>query len=188
MNHINFTLQIIDEIASIQQQWNEENEALVESHQQYVRELGYEFDEKLRLGQQLQKHIQQDKAKLEVEYSLLNQSIDSDCDVEMENLKAKYIQRLKLEEDNVMALMTEHALLKKSLQTLGKVIVLFSLSYSLYLSFSPSSYVSSSVFHLICMHPFPYSLLFSSLHIYVSPYLLLSTTIFQYSLTSTNYA
>ena len=44
-----------EEIATMQDQWNRENEALVESHQDYIRELTDEYNEKLRREHQLQK-------------------------------------------------------------------------------------------------------------------------------------
>ena len=112
--------QLNDEITAIQIRWNEENQALVESHQDYIRELTEEYEEKLKVEQNIQRKIQSDKEALEVHFDLLQKQIDVDADDEVDEMKVKYAQRLKFEEDTVMALMSEHAILKKSLQTLGK--------------------------------------------------------------------
>ena len=67
----------------------------------------------------MQKRIHQERGMLEVEFGSLKTHIDGDADVEIEDLKSKYAQRLKSEEELVMSFMSEHAILKKSLQTLG---------------------------------------------------------------------
>lgn len=67
-----------------------------------------------------QKTILSDKETMEIDYDRLNKRLDSNADAEIDDMKLKYAQRLKHEEDTVMILMSEHAVLKKSLQTLGK--------------------------------------------------------------------
>jgi DNA repair exonuclease SbcCD ATPase subunit len=67
-----------------------------------------------------QKTILNDKETMEIDYDRLNKRLDLNADVEIDDMKLKYAQRLKHEEDTVMLLMSEHAVLKKSLQTLGK--------------------------------------------------------------------
>lgn len=73
----------------------------VESHQEYIREVTEEYDEKLRLEQLAQKKLYNDKGILEIEFDTLKKQIDDDADDEMGGMKQKYAQRLKLEEDSV---------------------------------------------------------------------------------------
>ena len=108
------------EILAIQKRWNAENEALVESHQDYVRELTEEYDEKIRMEKDLTNKVYTDKATFLVEFADLNVHVDNDADEEMDEMKVKYAHRLKYEEDTVKASMAEHEVLRKSLQNLMK--------------------------------------------------------------------
>ena len=108
------------EILAIQRRWNAENEALVESHQDYVRELTEEYDEKIRMEKDLTNKVYTDKATFLVEFADLNVHVDNDADEEMDEMKVKYAHRLKYEEDTVKASMAEHEVLRKSLQNLMK--------------------------------------------------------------------
>merc|ERR1712146_478341 len=68
------------EIEKLRQRWDHENTALIDSHQEYIRELTEEYEEKLRLEAQLQKKILEDRVRLQQEFITLNEQIDEDAD------------------------------------------------------------------------------------------------------------
>jgi hypothetical protein len=52
--------------------WNEENRALVESHQKYLQELTVEYEEKLLAEQHKQKQLSREKESLKVSTSFFS--------------------------------------------------------------------------------------------------------------------
>ena len=50
----------------------------------------------------------------------LNTTIDENADVEIEDMKLRYANRLKAEDETLLNLMSDHQALKKNLQVLGK--------------------------------------------------------------------
>jgi hypothetical protein len=55
-----------DLCADAHKRWNEENRALVESHQKYLQELTIEYEEKLLAEQHKQKQLSREKEGLKV--------------------------------------------------------------------------------------------------------------------------
>ena len=109
-----------DEITILQDRWNSENETLVESHQDYVRELTEEYHEKLRLEHTIQERIRDERTISQHTIEAANVAIDKHADVEMDDMKVRFTNRLEAEEQTLMGLMSEHVLLKKSIQSLSK--------------------------------------------------------------------
>jgi phage terminase Nu1 subunit (DNA packaging protein) len=54
--------------ADAHKRWNEENRALVESHQKYLQELTIEYEEKLLAEQHKQKQLSREKEGLKVRF------------------------------------------------------------------------------------------------------------------------
>merc|ERR1711916_107456 len=102
------------------ERWDGENSALIETHQDYIRELTEEYEEKIRIEAQLQRRIEDDKIRLGQEFVALNDQIDADADQEMDDMKVKYVHRLKFEEETVVTLLKKHKALKHDLQVLNK--------------------------------------------------------------------
>ncbi len=102
------------------QRWNDENSALIESHQDYLRDLTAEYEEKLRIETQEQKDVLQTKQDLQVESDVMLKDIDEDGNMEVSVMKTRFESRLKSEDEAGVALMAEHAVLKKNLQLLVK--------------------------------------------------------------------
>ena len=86
---------------STHKKWNEENAALVNSHQAYLKELCYQYEEKLASEHTLQKQFLEEKAKIEHAAEERRDRIEVDGDDEVVEVKSRYEQRLKNEEETV---------------------------------------------------------------------------------------
>jgi cilia- and flagella-associated protein 57 len=100
--------------------WNVENAALVDSHQDYLREITAEYEEKLRKEKIEQKNIVKSKEDIKMDSDELLISIDDDATNEVNSMNIRYETRLQKENEAGVALMAEHAVLKKNLQLLVK--------------------------------------------------------------------
>jgi cilia- and flagella-associated protein 57 len=108
------------EIEESHKKWNAENSALVESHQSYLSKLTEEYESKLNEEHQSQKNLQQDKTRLQTDYDRCRGNIEGDADNEIDDMKTRFEMRLKQEEETCIALMADHAVMKKNLQMLNK--------------------------------------------------------------------
>lgn len=111
---------LLSEVESTHKKWNEENAALVNSHQAYLKELCYQYEEKLAGEHTLQKQFLEEKAKIEHGAGERRDHIELDGDDEVVEVKSRYEQRLKNEEETGVDLMAQHALVRKQLQNLNK--------------------------------------------------------------------
>ena len=100
--------------------WNVENAALVSAHQDYLRNLTNEYEEKLRLEQEEQREIQQQKEVVRMDNDDLLAVIDDDASHEVDVMNLNFEAKLQKENEAGVALMAEHAVLKKNLQLLVK--------------------------------------------------------------------
>ena len=78
---------LLKETEEMNRRWDEENRALVDSHQAYMREMTQVYEEKLRSEQSLQKDAQRAKEKLQTERSSTRLNIETDADLEVAALK-----------------------------------------------------------------------------------------------------
>mmetsp|Transcript_5890 Transcript_5890/g.6121 ORF Transcript_5890/g.6121 Transcript_5890/m.6121 type:complete len:1300 (+) Transcript_5890:152-4051(+) len=108
------------EIEESHKKWNAENSALVESHQNYLAKLTEEYESKLNEEHQTQKNLQQEKTRLQTDYDRSRGNIEYDADNEIDDMKTRFEMRLKQEEETCIALMADHAVMKKNLQMLNK--------------------------------------------------------------------
>jgi WD40 repeat protein len=111
-------LHLVNECTGSHERWNQDNIALVESHQAYIRELTNEYEDKLRLEDAIKKGLQDRKEHMQVDFEQNRDNIEEDCDTEIDDLKTLFEERLKAEEQVGLALMAEHAIVKKNLQIL----------------------------------------------------------------------
>jgi hypothetical protein len=109
---------LLKETEEMNRRWDEENRALVDAHQAYMREMTQVYEEKLRAEQALQRDAQRAKEKLQLERSAARANIELDADLEVATLKVKQEERLRQEEELGVELTAQHALLKKNLKTL----------------------------------------------------------------------
>jgi len=79
-----------EEIDEAHKRWNDENGALVESHQKYLQELTVEYEEKLLTEQLAQKNLLVDKEGMRVGHNSLQQDTEVDGDHEVAELKIRY--------------------------------------------------------------------------------------------------
>ncbi len=111
---------LMEETEDAHKRWNAENQALVESHQKYLHEITIEYEDKLSAEQRMQKKISSEKEVLQVEFSSNKNETEEFGDAEVAEMKIRYDSKLKKEEEEGLDLMAQHAVLKKSLQNLGK--------------------------------------------------------------------
>eukprot|EP01038_Epipyxis_sp_PR26KG_P006512 gene6512-8950_t len=78
---------LVDEIGDAQMRWNEENQALVESHQRYLQELTLDYEERLFIEQKAQKNIDKQKEELQVKFGGVQGEIEVDGDSEISEMK-----------------------------------------------------------------------------------------------------
>jgi len=112
--------QLAEEIEASHKKWNEENNELVEGHQAYLARLTEEYESKLNEEHQAQRNLQQEKTQLQTDYDRMRGNIEFDADHEIDDMKTRFELRLKQEEETSVALMADHAVMKKNLQMLNK--------------------------------------------------------------------
>jgi adenylate kinase len=61
---------LVRETEDTNRRWDEENKALVESHQAYLRQMTHMYEEKLRIEQSIQREAQKAKELLQVEFNI----------------------------------------------------------------------------------------------------------------------
>eukprot|EP01035_Chromulina_nebulosa_P020040 gene20040-26020_t len=93
---------------------------LFESHQLYLKELTEEYEEKLKEEQKLQRKLLEEKELLQVNNDETVNLIEDDADNEINQLRVKYENRLKFEEESSIDLKSQHTILQKNLQLLTK--------------------------------------------------------------------
>mmetsp|Transcript_5881 Transcript_5881/g.12968 ORF Transcript_5881/g.12968 Transcript_5881/m.12968 type:complete len:986 (+) Transcript_5881:89-3046(+) len=100
--------------------WNEENTALVQSHQKYLQELSVEYEEKLLAEQVGQRDMLHAKQRHSVVSLSLQVEIEGDGDREVAEMKIRYDAKIKQEEVTGKRLMDNHALFARSFDGLVK--------------------------------------------------------------------
>ena len=111
---------LLGEVENTHRRWNEENAALVNSHQAYLKELCYEYEEKLSYEHVEQKRILEEKQEIEAQAEGQREWVEDDGEMEVVEVKARFETRLRNEENLAVELMAQHALVRKQLQNLGK--------------------------------------------------------------------
>lgn len=111
---------LMEETKEAHERWNEENKLLVQSHQKYMEELSRDYELKIVQEQSSQKEIQVYKERVQVRFESLKTETEFDGDHEVADIKIKYEQLLRAEEDIKQQLSAQHAVLEKNLQTLVK--------------------------------------------------------------------
>lgn len=111
---------LLGEVENTHRRWNEENAALVNSHQAYLKELCYEYEEKLSHEHIEQKRLMEEKQSIEEQASGQREWVEEDGETEVAEVKARFETRLRNEENLAVDLMAQHALVRKQLQNLGK--------------------------------------------------------------------
>jgi cilia- and flagella-associated protein 57 len=110
--------QLLTEIEESHKKWNDENSALVESHQAYLSRLTEEYQGKLNEEHHTQRNLQSEKSAFQLEYDSRRLNVEGDGDHEIDDMKTRFELRLKQEEETSIALMADHAVMKKNLQVL----------------------------------------------------------------------
>ena len=112
--------QLANEIEESHKKWNVENNTLVESHQEYLGRLSEEYENKLNEEHMAQRQLNNEKSELQSDYDLARGNVENDGDCEIDEMKTRFENRLKQEEETSIALMADHAIMKKNLQMLNK--------------------------------------------------------------------
>lgn len=112
--------QLANEIEESHKKWNMENAALVESHQGYLARLSEEYETKLHEEHAAQRQLNREKSDHQAQYDLARGNVEVDGDTEIDEMKTRFENRLKQEEETSIALMADHAIMKKNLQMLNK--------------------------------------------------------------------
>ena len=112
--------QLANEIEESHKKWNVENRTLVESHQEYLARLGEEYENKLNEEHLAQKELNKEKSDLQAAYDAGRSNVETDGDAEIDEMKTRFENRLKQEEETSITLMADHAVMKKNLQMLNK--------------------------------------------------------------------
>ena len=111
---------LLGEVENTHRRWNEENAALVNSHQAYLKELCYEYEEKLSHEHAEQKRLMEERQKIEEAAAGQRGWVEEDGETEVIEVKARFENRLRNEENSAVDLMAQHALVRKQLQNLSK--------------------------------------------------------------------
>ena len=111
---------LLAEVEDTHARWNEENVALVTSHQAYIKELCSDYEEQLDEENVLQQQYLREKEELHVVGVATQSHIELDGDMEIFEMNSKFETRLRQEDAIGKDLMAQHALIRKQLQLLVK--------------------------------------------------------------------
>ena len=80
---------MLGEVEATHNRWNEENAALVSSHQSYLKELCSEYEVKLEVEHSLQKKLLMEKDDAQIVFEKGRTFVDNDGDIEITEMKTK---------------------------------------------------------------------------------------------------
>ena len=111
---------LLGEVEETHARWNEENLALVTSHQAYIKELCSDYEQQLSEEHKQQEEFLRQKEELQTAGTVKQTFIDEDADIEVQEINEKFESRLRQEDAVGKDLMAQHALIRKQLQLLVK--------------------------------------------------------------------
>jgi len=111
---------LLGEVEETHARWNEENLALVTSHQSYIKELCSDYEQQLGEEIKQQQEFLRQKEEAMTSSAVREAHIDEDADIEVLEINEKFESRLRQEDAVGRDLMAQHALIRKQLQLLVK--------------------------------------------------------------------
>jgi len=111
---------LLGEVEETHARWNEENLALVTSHQSYIKELCSDYEQQLSEEHKQQEEFLRQKEEQQTVGTVKQSHIDEDADIEVQEISEKFDSRLRQEDAVGKDLMAQHALIRKQLQLLVK--------------------------------------------------------------------
>jgi len=111
---------LLGEVEETHARWNEENLALVTSHQSYIKELCSDYEQQLSEEHKQQEEFLRQKEEQQTVGTVKQSHIDEDADIEVQEINEKFDSRLRQEDAVGKDLMAQHALIRKQLQLLVK--------------------------------------------------------------------
>ena len=112
----------MSERAQLNQEWDEKNEMLVDSHQNYISEMTENFENKLHEEEEGRQLISEQKETLVKHFEKAKTDMEEDADIEVEALKRKYDAKLVSEKEATLRLKGENGIMRKKFHALQKDI------------------------------------------------------------------
>ena len=100
--------------------WDEENQALVDSHTEFLQDLTEEYDKKVEAEQNQQKELSEAKDTMVDKFTVTKDMVEDDAEFEVEDLKGKYEGKLNAERKATLRLRGENGFMKKKYDAMIK--------------------------------------------------------------------
>eukprot|EP01040_Poterioochromonas_malhamensis_P000852 gene852-905_t len=92
---------------------DDQRQQLVKTHERYVDELTTDFDDKLHDDHQLRVNLEEEKNDLQRELTETQNQLEDDIDIEIENMKKRYEDKLSASREMTLKYKGENGIMKK---------------------------------------------------------------------------